>query len=93
MARAILAQHHPRDRPARPLVTVRAMCLLQKHLGPCVAPAELVVMHKVFVEMPRRETALARATQGFHPSDRSTGTRFADTPEPAIQQPVSPASS
>src|SRR3954451_10427795 len=81
-------QHHPRERPTWPLATVCPARLgphqqalrLQKQLRPGVAPGELVVADKVFVKMPGREAAVARAIQGFHLPPRSQ-------PEPACPIP------
>ena len=85
-------QHHPGQRPARPLAPMRAArrgacqqaARLQKHLGPGVAPAEAVIAHQMLVEMLRREAAVAGAIQRLdlrlplarHPLAR----RLAETP-------------
>src|SRR5215210_1073420 len=63
-------QHHPFQRPARALASVRATPLrlrqqpaaLQKRLGPGVAPGEPVLAEQVLVEVLRREPSVARDT-------------------------------
>ena len=59
VSRAVLMQHHPRQRPALPLPAMRALARrlrqkparLQKRLGPCVAPGETVILHQVLMEV------------------------------------------
>src|SRR3954449_777711 len=88
-------QHHPRERPTWPLATVCPARLgphqqalrLQKQLRPGVAPGELVVADKVFVKMPGREAAVARAIQGFHLLRAVNRNPLARYPaEPTVQQ-------
>jgi hypothetical protein len=95
MPRAILVQHHPGERTPLPLAAVRSTRLgahqkalrLQKYLRPGVAPAELMVAHKVLVKMPGREPAVTTAVQGcdlFLSISRNPFAR--DTAKPAVQQ-------
>ena len=74
MARAVLVQHHPRQRPpfALPAVCPLARRLrndaspLQMQLRPSVAPAEAVVLHQMLVEMLDREALVTLAIEPLH---------------------------
>src|SRR5215218_1317888 len=86
-------QHHPFQRPARTLASVRATPLrlrqqpaaLQKRLGPGVAPGEPVLAEQVLVEVLRREPSVALAIQPFHLLQRRVRNRPA---RPAAQSAV-----
>ena len=74
MARAVLVQHHPRQRPpfALPAACPLARRLrndaspLQMQLRPSVAPAEAVVLHQMLVEMLDREALVTLAIEPLH---------------------------
>jgi hypothetical protein len=96
MARAVLVQHHPRQRPPLALAPVRAFPRrfpdhphpLKVKLGPGVAPAEAMVLHQMLVEVLDGEALIALATEPLHllgPVDRNTPARR--LAEPAVQEP------
>src|SRR5512143_587214 len=67
-------QQHPRQWTARPLATVRTatqrprqqIAALQECLRPAVAPRKPVIANQMLVEMPCRETLIARPIQRLH---------------------------
>jgi len=73
MPRRILMQHHPRQRPARPLAAVRPPALrpgqqaapLQQRLGPGGAPAEALA-HQMLVDVFCREARIFGPVQHLH---------------------------
>jgi hypothetical protein len=73
MARAVLMQHHPRQRPTRSLAPMRAAPLrllqktlrMKKRLRPGVAPREIVLRHQMLVKMLGREALITLAIQSF----------------------------
>src|ERR1700677_1156964 len=72
---------------ATPLGAFQQTLRLQKHLGPRVAPVEVVVADKVLVEMFRGETAIAAAIQSFDLVLPVNPYPFAGgPPQPAVQQ-------
>src|SRR6185437_8081314 len=74
MTRAVLVQHHPRQRTALALPAVRALARrlgrhalpLKMQLGPSVAPPEAVVLHQMLMEMLDREALVALAIEPLH---------------------------
>ena len=74
MARAVLVQHHPRQRPPLALAPVRPFARrlgreprpLQMQLQPSVAPAEAVVLHQMLVEVLDGEALIAFAIEPLH---------------------------
>src|SRR5580692_10137259 len=74
VARAVLVQHHPRQRPALALASMRALARrlrhgagpLQMQLGPRITPAEAVVLDQMLVEMLDREALVALAIKPLH---------------------------
>ena len=96
MLRAVLVQHHPRQRAARALAPVRPAphgpfqqpLRMQEPLRPRVAPRKPVVPHQVFVEMLGREAAIAGAVKSLHlilPIRRNPLARR--LPKPPVQKP------
>ena len=71
MAGAVLAQHHPRHRPPRPLAPVRPTprrrldptVRLQRQANPVVAPRHAVLGGQLLPEMLGREIPVARVEQ------------------------------
>ncbi len=71
MTRAVLVQHHPRQRLALPLAPVRPAprrllqmaALLKIALGPGIAPAQAMVAHRLLVEMLGCEASIAHAVE------------------------------
>jgi integrase len=65
--RTVLMRHHSRQRPARTFAPMRTTPFgmlnktlrLKERLGPGVTPVEAVIADQVFMEMPRRQTAVA----------------------------------
>ena len=74
MPRAVLMQHHPRQRPPLALPAVRPLARrlrrdarpLQMQLRPGVAPAEAVVLDEMLVEVLDREALIALAIKPLH---------------------------
>src|SRR5580693_6823123 len=74
VARAVLVQHHPRQRPALALASMRPLARrlrhgagpLQMQLGPRITPAEAVVLDQMLVEMLDREALVALAIEPLH---------------------------
>ena len=96
MARAVLVQHHPRQRPPLALPPMRPLARRLRHhahplkmqLRPGVAPAEAVVLHQMLVEVLDREALVALAIEPLHllgPVDRNPLARR--LAEPAVQEP------
>jgi len=75
MPRAVLVQHHADERPARPLLAMRAaprrqrheLALMQDALRPGVAVGEAVVLHQVLVEVLCGEAVVALAVELLEP--------------------------
>ena len=100
--RAVLVQHHARQRPPLALAPVRPLARrlrhnarpLQMQLQPGVAPAEAVILDQMLVEMLDREALVALAIKPLHflrPVGRDPPARR--LAEPAVQSPASPSSS
>src|SRR5271156_1177349 len=96
MARAVLMQHHSRQRPPLALAPVRPLARrlpahphpLKMKLGPGVAPAEAVVLHQMLVEVLDREALIALAIEPLHllgPVDRNPPAR--SLAQPPIDKP------
>src|SRR6202044_1933358 len=96
VARAVLMQHHARQRPPLPLPPMRPLARRLRHhphplkmkLGPGVAPAEAVILHQMLVEVLDREALVALAIEPLHllgPVDRNPPARR--LAEPAVQEP------
>src|SRR5271163_5053432 len=74
MARAVLMQHHSRQRPPLALAPVRPLARrfpdhphpLKMKLGPGVAPAKAVVLHQMLVKVLDREALVALAIEPLH---------------------------
>jgi hypothetical protein len=75
MPRAVLVQHHPRQRLALALLAVRATPvarldlagILQYPLGPGVAEAEPMIAHQLLVEVLHVEVEVPRRVELDHP--------------------------
>ena len=90
--RAVLMQHHPRQRPPLALPAVRPLARRLRHhalplkmqLQPGVAPAEAVILHQMLVEVLDREALIALAIKPLHflaPVDRNPlARRLAEPP-------------
>ena len=98
--RAVLMQHHPRQRPTLALPPMRPLARrlldnalpLQMQLRPGVAPAEAVVLHQMLVEVLDREALVALAIKPLHllgPIDRNPLARR--LAEPRSKSPASPS--
>ena len=96
MPRAVLVQHHPRQRtplapaPMRPLARRlgHQPFPLQVKLGPGVAPAKAVILHQMLMEVLDGETLVALAIERLHllgPVDRNPLARR--LAEPLVQKP------
>ena len=96
VARAVLVQHHPRQRPPLALAPVRPLARrlpdhphpLKMKLGPGVAPAEAVILHQMLVKVLDREALVALAIEPLHllgPVDRNPLARR--LAKPAVQEP------
>ena len=72
--RAVLVQHHPRQRPPLALAPMRPLARrlrnnarpLQMQLEPGVAPTEAVILNQVLVEVLDRKTLVALAIEPLH---------------------------
>jgi hypothetical protein len=96
MPRAVLVQHHPRQRSPLTLPSVRAFPRrlpddafpLQMQLQPGVAPAKAVVLHQMLVEVLDREALVTLAIKRLHllrPIDRNPLARR--LAEPPVDKP------
>src|ERR1700733_6819629 len=96
MPRAVLMQHHARQRPSFALPAVGAFAWrlrnnarpLQMQLEPGVAPAETMVLDEMLVEMLDREALVALAVEPLHflrPVPRNPPARR--LAEPAVDEP------
>src|SRR5271170_4533431 len=95
VARAVLMQHHPRQRTPLALAPVRPLARrlpdhphpLKMKLGPGVAPAEAVVLHQMLVEVLDGEALVALAIERLdflRPVNRNPLARR--LAEPAVQE-------
>src|SRR5271154_4848011 len=99
MARAVLMQHHPRQRPPLALAPMRPLARrlrhkpapLQVQLRPGVTPPEAVVLHQMLVEMLDGEALVALAIERLdflRPVARNPLARPARRlAEPPVQKP------
>jgi hypothetical protein len=99
VARRILMQHHPRQRPTRPPAPVRAASLrprqqtapLQQRLGPGITPAEALA-HQMLVEVLGGEAGIAGPIQADHVLRVGRGRAVARRPsQPAVLQALGAA--
>ena len=92
MPRAVLVQHHPRQRPPLPPPPMRALARrlghharpLKMQLRPGVAPAKAVILDQMLVEVLDREALITLAVERLHllgPVDRNPlARRLAEPP-------------
>jgi hypothetical protein len=74
MPRAVLMQHHPRQRTPLPLAPMRPLARrlvdepfpLKVKLRPGVAPAEAMILHQMLVEVLDGEALVALAVERLH---------------------------
>ncbi len=96
MPRAVLVQHHARQRTPRTLLAMRPALRrpphqprrLQRQRGHRVAQHLAVPLSQLLVEVLRREVRILVAIEPSIRSTSSCGARFGETPEPAVGQPV-----